>query len=303
MPQRTYPHRSPSSAGPLSGNRFKSRTRNQPSTSKFLYGASKWVRNFIQPEPGCALVYFDYSAEEVGIAAALSDDKAMQDDYLNGDFYVNFGVALGLLPPGCTKAVAEEHHPGVRDKLKVACLAVLYGMGAVLLAMRIDKPAAVAAAWIRNHHRRYKVFWDFAERAVNHVMRGGSLETELGWHLHPRKDPNPRSIANFPIQANAAEILRVACCLATEAGFEVCAPVHDALLVNCRIENLNRTVTEVKALMTKASQIVLGGFAIKVGIEITRYPDHLTDKRGTKMWAAVMEQLALLKANSGGGAS
>ena len=32
--------------------------------------------------------------------------------------------------------------------------------------------------------------------------------------------------------------------------------------------------------MTKASQIVLGGFAIKVGIEETRYPDHLTDKRG-----------------------
>ena len=92
-------------------------------------------------------------------------------------------------------------------------------------------------------------------------MRGGSLETELGWHLHPRKDPNPRSIANFPIQANAAEILRVACCLVTEAGFEVCAPVHDALLVNCRIEDIDRTVAEVKAMMIKASQIVLGGFA------------------------------------------
>ena len=85
-----------------------STSRNQPSTSEFLYGASKWVRNFIQPEPGHALIYFDYSAEEVGIAAALSGDKTMQADYLNGDFYVNFGVALGLLPPGCTKAIAEE---------------------------------------------------------------------------------------------------------------------------------------------------------------------------------------------------
>jgi DNA polymerase-1 len=279
-----------------------STSRNQPSTSKFLYGASKWVRNFIQPEAGHALIYFDYSAEEVGIAAALSGDKVMQADYLNGDFYVNFGIALGLLPPGCTKAIAEEHHLGMRDRLKIASLAVLYGMGALLLAMRIDKPVAVAAAWIRNHRSRYKVFWDFAQCAVDHVMRGGSLETELGWHLHPRKDPNPRSIANFPIQANAAEILRVACCLVTEAGFEVCAPVHDALLVNCRIDNLDRTVAEVKALMAKASQVVLGGFTIKVGIEITRYPDHLTDKRGTKMWAAVMEQMDLLRAGSGGAA-
>ena len=54
-------------------------------------------------------------------------------------------------------------------------------------------------------------------------------------------------------------------------------------------------VTEVKALMVKASQIVLSGFALKVGIEVTKYPDHLTDKRGTRMWEAVMKQMDLLK--------
>jgi DNA polymerase family A len=274
-----------------------STSRNQPSTSEFLYGASKWIRNFIQPEPGHALIYFDYSAEEVGIAAALSGDMTMQADYINGDFYINFGIALGQLPRGCTKAIAEEHRPGVRDRLKVAGLATLYGMGPALMAMRIEKPRAIAAAWVRHHHHRYRVFWEFIQRAVDHVMRNGSLETELGWHLHPRRDPNPRSLANFPIQANAAEILRVACCLATEAGFEICAPVHDAVLVNCRIEDLDRTTAEVRALMVRASQIVLGGFSLKVGVETTQYPDHLADKRGVKMWAAVMEQMDLLKKN------
>ena len=77
---------------------------------------------------------------------------------------------------------------------------MLYGMGAALLAMRIEKPTAVAAAWIRRHHHRYATFWKFAQRAIDHLMRGGSLETELGWHLHPCKDPNPRSLANFPIK-------------------------------------------------------------------------------------------------------
>ena len=168
-----------------------STSRNQPSTSEFLYGASKWIRNFIQPEPGCALLYFDYSAEEIGIAAALSGDKVMQADYLNGDFYINFGVALGLLPPGCTKAIAEEHHPGVRDRLKIVCLATLYGMGPMLLSLRIDKPKAIAAAWIRHHRHRYKVFWGFTQRAIDHLMRNGSLETELGFHLHPCRIPTP----------------------------------------------------------------------------------------------------------------
>jgi DNA polymerase I len=275
-----------------------STSRNQPSTSQFLYGASKWIRHFIAPEIGHALIYFDYSAEEVGISAAVSGDTVMQADYLTGDFYINFGVALGQLPPGCTKAIAEEQYPGVRDRLKIASLATLYGMGAELLAMRINKPTAVAAGWIRYHRARYHVFWKFAQRAIDHAMRGGDLETELGWHLHPRKDPNPRSIANFPVQANAAEILRVAACLVTEAGFEVNAPVHDALLIHCKIEDIDCTVTEVKALMTKASQVVLGGFAIKVGVEITKYPDHLTDKRGVKMWTTVMEQLDLLRKKS-----
>jgi DNA polymerase-1 len=270
-----------------------STSRNQPSTSEFMYGASKWIRNFIQPEPGCALLYFDFSAEEIGVAAAMSGDAVMQADYLDGDYYTNFGVALGLLPPGSTKAMAEEN--GVRDRLKIVCLATLYGMGPQLLSARIDKPKAIASAWIKYHHYRYKVFWEFVERTVDHLMRNGSLETELGWHLHPRLDPNPRSIANFPVQANASEILRVACCLVTEAGFEVCAPVHDAILVNCKVEDIERTKAEVTALMVKASQIVLSGFALKVGVEITKFPGHLSDKRGQKMWAEVMRQLDLLR--------
>ena len=164
-----------------------------------------------------------------------------------------------------------------------------------MMACRIEKSRAAAAAWIRGHRARYKVFWSFIRGAVDHLMRGGSLETELGWHLHPCRDPSATSVANFPIQANASEILRVACCLVTEAGFEICCPVHDAILVHCKIEDLDRTTAEVKALMVKASQIVLSGFALKVGTETTKYPDHLTDKRGTRMWEAVMKQMDLLK--------
>ena len=89
----------------------------------------------------------------------------------------------------------------------------------------------------------------------------------------------------------------------TEAGYEVCAPVHDALLVNCRIEDVDRTKAEVTALMIKASQIVLSGFALKVGVDVTKYPGHLTDKRGEKMWTEVMKQLDLIRRHKAGGKS
>jgi hypothetical protein len=89
--------------------------------------------------------------------------------------------------------------------------------------------------------------------------------------------------------------LRVACCLVCEAGYEICAPVHDAILISCKIEDIDRVKADVTALMIKASQIVLGGSALKVGVEITKYPDHLTDKRGLKMWTEVMKQLDLIR--------
>jgi hypothetical protein len=57
---------------------FASKTgRNQPSTSRFIFGPSTWIRYLIRPEPGRALAYLDWSMQEFGIAAALSGDKAM----------------------------------------------------------------------------------------------------------------------------------------------------------------------------------------------------------------------------------
>src|SRR5664279_2664854 len=45
--------------------------------------------------------------------------------------------------------------------------------------------------------------------------------------------------------AQPAEILRIACMLATEAGIEVCMPVHDALLVNTPIATLDLNLVRI----------------------------------------------------------
>src|SRR5262249_59241758 len=40
----------------------------------------------------------------------------------------------------------------------------------------------------------------------------------FGWKVHVGPKANARSLANFPMQGNGAEMLRLACCLATERG-------------------------------------------------------------------------------------
>ena len=40
------------------------------------------------------------------------------------------------------------------------------------------------------------------------------------------------------MQGNGAELLRLACCLGTERGVEIVAPVHDAVLICARLDRL-----------------------------------------------------------------
>ena len=59
----------------------------------------------------------------------------------------------------------------------------------------------------------------------------GRLKSVFGWEIKVSKDSNPRSLRNFPMQANGAEMMRIAMILLTEDSIRVSAPVHDAFLI------------------------------------------------------------------------
>ena len=276
---------------------FGSKTgRNQPSNAKFIFGPSVWLRGSIKPPPGHAVAYIDWSSQEVGIAAALSGDDAMMADFQTGDPYVAFGIRAGVLPAGATKAT----HPEVRDMLKACVLGLQYGMGAKTLAYRIGQPEIVARNLIRAHKDRYRKFWKMADSAVDCAMLGLPIGTVFGWHvragsglLKPRKvGKSPRSagrsMLNFPMQANGAEMMRLAACLATERGIEVCAPVHDAFLICAPIDRIEADTAAMRAAMDEAARAVLDGFPILTEAKIVRYPDRYMDKRGVVMWERVL---------------
>ena len=105
-------------------------------------------------------------------------------------------------------------------------------------------------------------------------------------------DANTRSLRNFPLQANGAEMLRLACCLATESGISVCAPNHDALLIEAPIDDLEAAIERTRQCMAEASATVLDGFELRTDVRIIRAPDSWTDKRGEAIWSAVQQALA-----------
>ena len=91
------------------------------------------------------------------------------------------------------------------------------------------------------------------------------------------------------MQANGAEMLRIACIRMTEAGIRVCAPVHDAVLIEAPLEELEARVQQAQDLMSEASRQVLGGFALTTDADIYRYPERYRDEeRGGAFWDKVM---------------
>jgi DNA polymerase I len=269
---------------------FSARTgRNQPSNSRFIFGPSVWLRGLIQPPPGFGIAYLDWSQQEFGIAAALSGDLAMQAAYLSGDPYLAFAKQAGAVPADATK---DSHGP-TRELFKQCVLATQYGMEAASLAVRIGQLPIVARGLLRSHRETYPRFWDWSDAAVDFAMTTGSLHTVFGWHVHVGEKSNPRSLRNFPMQANGAEMLRLACCYAIELGIEVCAPVHDAVLICAPVDRLDADIEKMRDCMARASRAVLGGFELRAGAEPVLYPNRYRDPRGAVMWDRVN---ALLKA-------
>lgn len=263
---------------------FSSKTgRNQPSTAKFIFGLSAWLRGLIKPEPGYGLIYVDWSQQEFGIAAALSGDQRMQEAYASGDPYLAFAKQAGAAPADATKI----SHADIREQYKACVLAVQYGMQEESLGRRINKSAVEARELLKTHRRTYSDFWQWSDGVLDYALTHGRLWTVFGWNLHVEGKANGRSLRNFPMQANGAEMLRLACCLAVDAGIRVVAPIHDAVLIEAPLEELDAATMQMQECMRQASALVLSGFELRAEAETIAFPNRYVDDRGNAMWKTV----------------
>lgn len=261
--------------------------RNQPSNARFPFGPAKWLRGVIKPEPGHGLAYIDYAAQENAIAAALSGDERMIEAYEKGDPYLGFAQLAGLAPPDATKT----SHKAIRDRCKEVVLGVNYGIGAATMAAKMEATVAEARELLQLHSQTFRKFWDWSSRTVDDAVLTGVMEATFGWRRLVNSTDKPTSLMNWHMQANAAEMLRLACISGTEAGIEVCAPVHDALLISAPLHRLKEDVEHMRELMTKASQAVTGGLAVRTDVTVVESPDRYMDERGIEMWNRIVSLL------------
>jgi hypothetical protein len=263
---------------------FRARTgRNAPSNSRFIFGPSTWLRSLIKPGRGRAVGYVDWSQQELAIASRLSGDLRMQEAYVSGDFYLTFAKMAGAVPANATK----QSHAMEREQFKVVSLGVLYGLSAEGIARKLNVPPCRGRELLQMHQDTFRVFWPWSDQIEAEGMLTGRLQTVFGWTLHVGPGANPRSLRNFCMQSNGAEMLRLACCLATEQGIPIAAPVHDALVPEGPTSKIEDIVAGTQEVMREASELVLPGFPLRTEAKIVRFPNRYIDPRGERMWKII----------------
>ena len=257
--------------------------------ARSLYNAHAGMRSFMS-FPNKIGVYLDWRTQEIGVAAALSDDRALMDAYRSGDVYHTLAMICGLTND-CDRKRWKNKNPAMRQRMKSLQLAINYGMSVPSLAKGLDRHPLIAAAIIERHKQTYPSFWEWRNNMVQVAMLERRIETVFGWPLRISTSPNRRTLYNFPMQANSAEMLRLAACRLCEASLVPSMLIHDGILLE--VDNREQIAHAIE-IMRAAGRDVCNGFEIDVDIDQelingARY----RDKRpvAQKMWQAIMDAL------------
>ena len=281
---------------------FKAKTsRTQPKASEWIFSPAVWLRSLIKPAPGRAVAYIDYSSMEFMLAAALSEDRVMLELYASGDPYLSFAKRVGAIPAEATKT----SHKAERDTYKIVLLAAQYGMSAPTLSIRLGIPLFQAQELLYQHHTLFAQYWRWSDDWVARALDTGIMRTVFNWQCRTGiTEFNERTIRNFPVQAGGAEILRIACIMATRRNIALLAPVHDAVLIEAPVDRIEADVALTREIMRRASRIVLnntadGNHELRTDVTYVRHPDRYMDGRGEDIWHTVLKLLRTRQAAAG----
>ena len=208
---------------------FRSITgRNQP--KDFIFTGPKWLRHLIIPEsPEHTLCYVDFVAEEIGIAAHFSGDRAMRQMYLADDPHLFFAKMAGAVPPDGRR----EDHELTRDVFKTVSLGALYSMTEHGISQRLGISLDEARTLLGHHQDLFSTYWAWSRRVVQTAFDQGKIRTKFGWECSVPPYSKFRTWANWPIQAAAGDLMRLFIIYLDQRNVKILAPVHDGFLLSC----------------------------------------------------------------------
>jgi DNA polymerase I len=258
---------------------FRSVTgRNQP--RNFVFNGPKWLRFLITPEStDHVLVYVDYVAQEIGVAAALSGDRMLRAVYEAPDCHMEFAVRAGAAPTGATKRT----HANVRRLFKSVNLGVQYGQTPYGIAERLGVSHREAEALFADHRTLFPDFWRWSGSIVQAAYDRGQIHTPCGWQSLVPFDSKERTWMNWPMQATGRDIMRLTVIYLDKQNVRILAPIHDGFLLSCRRDQLADLRAAVDYACATAVDHVLPGFPLRWDVTVHEF-GRFEDEDGRSLW-------------------
>lgn len=210
------------------------------------------------------LVSADYSQIELRVLASLSKCQTMIDEFNEGhDFHATtasriYGVSL------------EEVTKDMRRVAKAVNFGIIYGMSDWGLAEQLSIPQYQASLFIKRYFEAYPEIKDFMDDVVKKAIEDGYTKTlfnrrryipEITSSNHALREFGKRTAMNAPIQGTAADIMKYAM-ISVLNNFEklglkskIVAQVHDELIIDCSVEELEIVKETLKTSLENAIDI------------------------------------------------
>ena len=275
--------------------------RNSPKPSEgYLLNASHWIRTLIKSKPDHCIIAVDWCQQEIGIAAALSNDKRLIDIYNapECDVYLALAKMADFAPSSATK----KSHPEIRQLFKAMQIGLGYGKSVWSLTKDIKQlsysitfsDAYNKAQQIHHWHKTtFTGYWQWTENTINQARQSGFIQSIDGWTYFVNDAVRDTQLLNFPMQASGAALMRLAIVnLAKYQGIDLICTQHDAIYVNAKVCNKEKVIEQIQQSMDKACVDLFKG-KIMLRTELTIYDEFIgfNQNKTTTPFERIINQL------------
>ena len=229
----------------------------------------KRIRNCFVAEKGRTFVSADYAQFELRLAAALSGDQALIDDFNAGlDIHTKTAADAFHIP-------MEEVTKAQRRAAKVINFGVLYGMSPKGLSDAAGMTFYEAKKFIERYFELRAPMRRYLDQTLENGRKNGYVETLFG-RRRPCPDlaaPNylvraaaERAAANMPIQGTEADLMKKAMLAVDKAlpdGAKIILQIHDSLIIEC----FDQQVEEVSKILIEKMEGVAPELPVKLAVD------------------------------------
>jgi len=222
------------------------------------------MRNMFVAAPGNVLVDADYSQIELRLLAHIAQDEAMIEAFRSGaDIHTSTAAQV-------FSVAAEDVTYEMRRRAKAVNFGIVYGISEFSLSQDIGVTRKEAGEYMERYFDTFQGVRAYMHEIIKAARRDGYVTTLLGrrrW-LPELASSNfnlrafgERVALNMPIQGTAADVMKLAM-IRVHARLQregraarLILQVHDELIVECPIEEAERTKQLLQEEMQAAAQL------------------------------------------------